>query len=99
MRLLLDGAGFDVTPQRVIQTKAGDFVARVDLGLDGTPVLVEFDGMLKYRGDANSGALVAEKRRELALSRLGYIVVRVVWDDLGHPDRVIGWVRNALPHR
>lgn len=99
LRLLVDGAGFNVTPQRVIRTASGDFMARVDLALDGSRVLVEFDGMVKYRGDANSGALVAEKQRELALSRLGYTVVRVVWADLDHPDRVIGWVRTALDHR
>lgn len=98
LRLLMDGAGFDVTPQRVIRAETGAFVARVDLALDHSSVLVEFDGMLKYRGEANSGALVAEKRRELALNRLGYTVVRVAWAELDHPDRVIGWIRTALNH-
>ncbi len=96
VRLILVGAGIAVTPQCVIRTRAGEFVARVDLGVDGTRVLVEFDGLLKYRGTANAGALVAEKRRELALSRLGYTVVRVVWEDLTDPSRVLQWVRAAL---
>lgn len=99
LRLLVNGAGYDVTPQRVIRTEAGEFVARVDLALDHSCVLVEFDGMLKYRGEANNGALVAEKRRELMLNRLGYSVIRVVRDDLDYPDRIIGWVRTGLKHR
>ena len=99
LRLLLDSAGFDVTPQRVIYDESGHFVARVDLGVDGSRVLVEFDGMLKYRGTANDGALVAEKRRELALTRLGYAVVRVTWNDLDNPGRVVHCLRTALANR
>ncbi|MEO8749476.1 MAG: type IV toxin-antitoxin system AbiEi family antitoxin domain-containing protein [Allobranchiibius sp.] len=95
LRLLVDGAGFDVTPQLVIRNEFGDFVARVDLALDGSPVIIEFDGMLKYRGAAARGALVAEKHRELSLNRLGYIVIRVTWEDLPHPERIVGWLRTA----
>ncbi len=96
LRLLLDGAGFDVTPQRVIHDESGHFVARVDLAVDNSRVLIEFDGMLKYRGAANEGALVAEKRRELTLIRLGYTVVRITWGDLDHPGRVLSLLRTAL---
>ncbi|MBO1754783.1 hypothetical protein [Allobranchiibius sp. CTAmp26] len=93
LRLLLRAAGVPVTPQVVIRDDAGHFVARVDLLVDGTRTIVEFDGLLKYRGAGNSEALVNEKRRELALQRLGYRVVRVVWDDLTDPDRVLSLLR------
>lgn len=89
LRLILAAAGVPVTPQVVIRDEVGCFVARVDLAVDDTGVVIEFDGMLKYRGAANSEALVNEKRRQVALERLGYRVVRFVWADLDHPDRVV----------
>lgn len=92
LRLLLRAAGVPVTPQVVVRDNDGHFVARVDLLVDGTRTIVEFDGLRKYRGAGNSEALVNEKRRELALRRLGHRVVRVVWDDLGDPERVLSLV-------
>jgi very-short-patch-repair endonuclease len=61
-------------------------------------VVVEFDGAVKYGGAAQSGqlALVAEKRREDAIRRLGYVVVRLTWADLRNPERVGALVRAAF---
>ena len=98
LRLLLRAAGVQVTPQVVIRDDDGRFVARVDLLVDGTRTIVEFDGLMKYRGEENSEALVQEKRRELALHRLGYRVVRVVWDDLADPERLLSLL-NRGPER
>jgi very-short-patch-repair endonuclease len=58
-------------------------------------VLVEFDGATKYAaGDRR--ALFAEKQREDALRRAGWVVVRLVWADLDHPERVRNRVLQAL---
>ncbi len=64
-----------------------------DLVVDGTRVLVEFDGLVKYGSAVD---LVAEKRREGRLRSLGYLVVRFTWADLHHPDRVVAEVRRAV---
>ncbi|MEO8850567.1 MAG: hypothetical protein ABI360_02450 [Allobranchiibius sp.] len=58
------------TPQVEIRDRSSRFVARVDLALDASKVLIEFDGILKYRGQATSEELVNKKRRELALTRV-----------------------------
>lgn len=51
---------------------------RTDMMWRDRKVILEADGRLKYSDDA----LWREKRRELALTRLGYHVERVVWSDL-----------------
>ena len=61
--------------------------------MDGTRVLVEFDGEVKYDG---SRALFDEKRREDALRREGWVVVRFVWADLRHPDRIARRINEAV---
>lgn len=94
-RVDLTAAGIRTTPQVVIRDAEGAFVARCDLGVDGTRVLIEFDGKVKYT-DGGADALFAEKRREDRLRRLGYLVVRVVWADLITPGRLIALVREAL---
>lgn len=93
LRLILRASGVAVTPQVEIRDEAGRFVARVDLALDDSNVVIEFDGMLKYRGSSNSEALVNEKRRQVAIERLGYRVVRYVWADLDDPERVLTLLR------
>ena len=62
-------AGIGVTPQVDISDGRGGFVARVDFLVDGTMVVVEFDGKVKYAaGDPQ--VLWHEKRREDRLRRL-----------------------------
>ncbi len=56
-------------------------------------VLVEFDGLVRYAG---ADDLVAEKRREDRLRALGYEVVRVMWADLEHPERILRAIRQAI---
>lgn len=94
LRFALAVAGITLEPQVVVTDEAGDFVARVDFVVEGTRVVVEFDGKVKY-GDGGADALMAEKRREDRLRRLGYAVVRVTWADLYHLPRVITWIRQA----
>lgn len=84
----------DVEPQVEIRD-AGRFVARVDFLVTGTNVVVEFDGKVKY-GSGDPAVLWQEKKREDALRRLGYIVVRVTWADLERKGGLARKIRRAL---
>ncbi|KRF25141.1 type IV toxin-antitoxin system AbiEi family antitoxin domain-containing protein [Phycicoccus sp. Soil803] len=100
LRVDLSMAGIDVVPQVTITDASGKFVARVDLLVRGTNVVIEFDGLVKYR-DRGFEALVAEKAREDELRRLGFVVLRFVWSDLANPGRIVRRVREAMaasPH-
>ncbi len=88
-------AGIGATPQVEIHEPDGTLVGRVDFLVDGTKVVVEFDGRLKY-DSGDPGVLWAEKRREDRLRRLGYVVVRITWADLERPGVVAARVRSAL---
>lgn len=94
-RLVLTALGLPVESQVAIRDPAGRLVGRVDFLVAGRTV-VEFDGAVKYAGPDGVEALVAEKRREDQLRALGYAVVRVTWDDLAHPARLLAAIRAAL---
>lgn len=92
-------------PEPVLQIRVYDrtgvLVGRVDLGYPELGVLVEFDGLVKYRkpfrnGDRPEDVVIAEKRREDLLRSLGYTVVRFVWSDLANPAAMAATVRAAL---
>ncbi len=79
--------GFAVTPQ--VWVSDGALRARVDLMLDDAPVVLEFDGFMKYARPtptatfaAPADIVAAEKLREDHLRDLGYEVVRVIWSEL-----------------
>jgi very-short-patch-repair endonuclease len=95
LRFALAVAGIELEPQVVIVDVDGRFVARVDFVVKGTKVVVEFDGKVKYT-EGGPDALMAEKRREDRLRRLGYTVVRVTWGDLYQLPIVVGWIRKAM---
>lgn len=94
LRVHMQVAGLTLIPQVVIRDDDGEFVARVDFVVEGTTVVVEFDGRVKY-ADGNRETLFQEKLREDRLRRLGYTVVRVTWDDLRRPDRILARIRQA----
>lgn len=94
-RAILLGAGFRVDSQIPVADDDGVVFARVDLGVEGTHVLLEFDGKVKYT-DGGPDALFREKKREDRIRARGYVVIRVVWADLFHPERIIRAVRDAL---
>lgn len=94
-RVLLKALGLDPQSQVVIADDHGSFLGRVDFLVAGR-VVVEFDGMVKYGGAQGTAALVAEKAREDALRAAGYLVVRVVWSDLDHPEEVARRIRRAV---
>jgi very-short-patch-repair endonuclease len=91
---VMRGLGFRFTPQVWVR---GTQDWRVDFLLDDAPVVVEFDGAVKY-GDGERGrqALLAEKRREDGLRAMGYEVVRVTWADLAHPQVVRAGIAAAV---
>lgn len=87
--------------QKRIDDKDG-FVGRVDFCWPDRMVILEFDGREKYFANARAGqspsdVLWAEKKREDRLRRLGYAIVRVVWDDiLRRPEWVCAQVREKF---
>lgn len=86
--------------QAVIATPDG-FEARVDFLWEESGVIGEFDGQQKYGrllrdGELPADAVFREKIREDRLRELGYIVIRWVWDDLLHPERLVARIRRAL---
>jgi len=96
--VMLAMAGIAATPQVTITDARGSFVARVDFLVDGSMVVVEFDGKIKYAtGDPE--VLWHEKRREDRLRALGYVVVRVTWAQLERPGAVAAAVRSAIAAR
>ncbi|MHB8275584.1 MAG: hypothetical protein ACYDC9_12635 [Dermatophilaceae bacterium] len=87
-RVILTGLGYtDVEPQARVTDGHGRIVARVDLMVRRV-LVVEFDGAVKYEGAEGREALVAEKKREDLLRKLGYGIVALVWSDLADPARV-----------
>jgi very-short-patch-repair endonuclease len=94
-RLLLHDLGYEVLSQVSVLDERHSFVARVDF-LVNKRIVVEFDGLRKYDGAQGRAALVREKRREDRLRALGYVVVRLVWSDLDHPDRVARMMQVAM---
>ncbi|MFC8732008.1 hypothetical protein ACFT5B_06065 [Luteimicrobium sp. NPDC057192] len=71
----------------------------IDLGWPDIKVGIEFDGAIKYSGGEYGDPrrrLLEEKRRHDALVEAGWILVRVTWADLAHPERLVARVRAAL---
>jgi very-short-patch-repair endonuclease len=95
LRLGLLVLDIPVVPQFEIR-HGGELVARADFLVRGTRVVIEFDGLVKYRGDGGSDAVVAEKLREDRIRSLGYEVVRVTWRELDRMDWVAARVRSAV---
>ncbi len=73
----------------------GNLVGRVDFLFADERVVVEFDGETKY-GAGAADVVVAEKWREDRIRELGYLVVRVCWDDLERPSLTAKRIRQAF---
>lgn len=90
-----------VTPQFPFVDEWGKVWARADF-LVGEGLVVEFDGMKKYRAadgltSPEAQRIVeAEKRREDRIRAMGYAVVRLTWADLAHPALVMTKIREGL---
>lgn len=81
-RLFVVALGWRVTPQVPLRDATGVF-GYGDLGVDGTNLVLEFDGRVKYASDAD--ALWKEKRREDRGRRAGYLFERIIWSELDAP--------------
>lgn len=91
-RMTVRDLGYEVTSQ--VRIEDGGFVAVVDLLVEGGPVILEFDGALKYRSSTDA-TVVREKVREGRLEELGYRVLRVVWPQLNDPAALDRRLRAA----
>ncbi|GAA3566631.1 hypothetical protein GCM10022197_23270 [Microlunatus spumicola] len=92
-------------PQLVIRNEVGGFVARVDFAWPSLGVIGEFDGRVKYGRTLDPDedrdpvdVLWSEKQREDQLRRLGWLVVRWVWDDLEDAATLERRIRNAFAY-
>lgn len=94
MRVLVRSLGYNVRSQVEIR-EAGEFVARVDLMIEGTRVILEFDGSVKYT-DGDARTVANEKRRQARLESLGYVVLRVLWEQLRDPATLARRIEVAL---
>jgi very-short-patch-repair endonuclease len=90
---VLAGLGHELQPQFEVVAEGRTY--RADFRIAGTRVLVEFDGRVKYES-GDRAVLFEEKRREDALRRAGWVVVRLVWSDLTSPDLVRARIQRAL---
>ncbi|MEG3615853.1 hypothetical protein [Isoptericola haloaureus] len=74
----------------------------VDLAWPEWRVAVEFDGAVKYSGGEfgdPSARVRQEKARQDALEEAGWVVLRVLWDELADPPALAARIRRALWHR
>jgi hypothetical protein len=88
-RIFVVSLGFPA-PETQFVVRSGSFIARCDMKLRHTPLLIEFDGRIKYRRTRDAcdpviddGDIVwAEKQREDELRALDYGMFRLIWADL-----------------
>lgn len=93
-RVLWSHAGLPVPVQQATVRVDGRFVARVDFLWPAARLIVEVDGLGKYR---EPGELQREKARQNALVAAGYTVLRFTWFDIHHrADAVVRQIRAAL---
>ena len=89
--------GLPVISQALISD--GGRTAIADFMLRDYPVLVEFDGLVKYAdrgGQTGRANLIAEKGREDWLRGIGFEVERVIWSELDTPIVLARRARRAI---
>lgn len=81
-----------------VYDRNGVWVARTDFAWIEHGVVGEFDGAIKYSGppDAVAAAVMKEKRREAAIEKVGWGVVRWDWDVLGNRVELQRRIASAL---
>lgn len=98
-------AGLPVpTLQHDFYAPSGVHLGRGDFFWEDEGVIGEFDGLSKYgfgllTGKPTLETIRREKEREGGLRDLGHDVIRWIWGDLEHGDRVVNRVRLALARR
>jgi very-short-patch-repair endonuclease len=84
--------------QLAVRTRLGRF--RADMGWDEWRLLVEFDGLVKYRelaGGEPARVLYEEKRRQEAIEEEGWRVLRVTTPDVRDGAALTARVRRQVP--
>lgn len=100
-RLILREAGItDLELQVEVADERGHLIGRADLACRSAGVLIEFDGKIKYGAllkpdQTLDDVILAERAREKRMIELGWLVLRVVWNDLGNHPRLVARVRRA----
>src|SRR5205823_9016101 len=81
-------------PQLQVVIHDGRWSCRVDMLWETARLVLEADGIGKYQTLAD---LHAEKRREARLQRLGYNILRVMWDEvINDPQGLVARIRAKL---
>lgn len=86
-------------PQYVVRDGDGQIIARLDFAWPELKAWAEFDGRVKYVGDAQdaSDAVFREKRREDRVRELtGWRCLRLTWADLHDPARTAARIEAFL---
>ncbi len=100
-RLICVDAGVAVTPQVEVRDHLGHLLARIDLGVDGLPLGIEFDGQGKYRDyldtdDSPEQKYWEEKVRKELVEDHGRILVPVYWKMLDAPKLMLARVHRGM---
>ncbi len=83
-----------------VSTRQGNY--RADMGWEAWRQLIEFDGKVKYRELANGdpdSVLLAEKRRQDAMTEVGWRILRLTSDDFHDIDHLHHRLRALVPPR
>ena len=101
-RLVMHQFGLPAPTLQVrLYAQDGTFLGRVDMGYPELGVMIEFDGLVKYRkplqpGQTATDVVIAEKAREDLIRGLGYAVVRFVWAELSNPSAMAAKINAAI---
>jgi len=93
VRFLLVQAGLLPVPQYTVLDRDGRFVARVDLAFPLQRLAIEYDGRAIHERD---DVFAYDRRRQNALVREGWTVLRFTAADLRFPALLVGQVRAVL---
>lgn len=96
LRVILIEAGLPApTPQFVIRSSSGDFIARGDLVYEDAKIVLEYDG--EHHLTRDQQASDADRRHLLSMD--GWLVVTLTALDLRDPRRAVRKVNEALDAR
>lgn len=105
VRGILEELSYAPEPQWPVSHPSGRLAGIVDMVLIEQGVMVEFDGRIKYGrllkpGQTISDVIEAERHREVVLEELtGLSMLRLIWNDLEHPDQIDRRVKRLAARR
>jgi very-short-patch-repair endonuclease len=95
LRVLMHNHGLPAPELQVVYRDRNGIIGRVDFAFPEYDTVVEFDGMMKYRG-AVGDVLIREKHREDRLRAIGLAVVRTTWADLDRPAQTAARIQATF---